>query len=247
MGYWDVLNIEIIHGWGMTEMNPVGTISRRVARRIDLEKSDEEKYQNQIPQGLICPLIEMKIVKPDNYAQELKYDGVEMGELLVRGPTIAKRYYNVEAKHKFFNGWLLTGDIASIQSDYLLVLKDRSKDLIKSGGEWISSVALENEICAMPNVDKAAVIGCKHPKFEERPIAVIQMTEGHDSEDQRPTLDQIKKFLMKTDKFSKFQMPDDVIFDKIPLTGTGKMSKKLYREKLEKEKYVLPDLRKDNQ
>ena len=127
----------------------------------------------------------------------------------------------------------------------MLCLKDRSKDLIKSGGEWISSVSLENEICAMPNIDKVAVIGVKHPKFVERPVAIIQMMDGKDAE--RPSLEDVRAFLMKTEKFGKWQLVDDVIFDKIPLTGTGKMSKKLCREKMEKEKYILPSLRKDNE
>jgi len=243
--YQDELNIEVIHGWGMTETNPVGSIARRVARRCDLNKNDEEKYQNQLPQGLICPLVEVKIVKPDNYAEELKFDGESMGELLIRGPTIAKRYYNIDAQHKFYNGWLLTGDIASIKEDYTLVLKDRSKDLIKSGGEWISSVALENEISGMDGIDKAAVIGVKHPKFQERPIVVIEMKdELKDDDDKKPSLEDVRQYLMKTEKFAKFQLPDDIVFDKIPLTGTGKMSKKDLREKLEKENYVLPELKK---
>merc|ERR1711997_676803 len=101
------------------------------------------------------------------------------------------------------------------------------------GGEWISSVALENEICSMSGVN--------HPKYQERPVVIIQMKND---QNKKPTLDEVKEFLMKTDKFSKFQLPDDVIFDKIPLTGTGKMSKKLCREKMEKEKYILPSLRK---
>merc|ERR1719229_420565 len=115
----------------MTEMNPVGAISRRVCRRSDVNKTDEQKFQNQIPQGLIVPMVQAKIVKPDDYGCELKQNGEEMGELLVRGPMVAKKYYAIDAKHKFYNGWLLTGDIASLQSNYLLVLKDRSKDLIK--------------------------------------------------------------------------------------------------------------------
>merc|ERR1719295_2218505 len=115
-----------------------------------------------------------------------------MGELLVRGPTVCSKYYAVSAEHKFFGGWLLTGDIASIHSDLRLQLKDRSKDLIKSGGEWISSVLLENEICAMKGVDKAAVIGVEHPKYQERPIVVVEMEQkeraknnGDDKEEQK--------------------------------------------------------------
>eukprot|EP01084_Bolivina_argentea_P116904 207645_1 len=235
--FWDELNVEVIHGWGMTETNPVGSIARRVSRRVDLTKTEKEKDANQIPQGVIVPMMEAKIVKPDEYDKELKCDGIDMGELLVRGPFVAKRYYKVDAKHKFHDGWLVTGDIASIQSDYNLVLKDRSKDLIKSGGEWISSVALENEICAMPNVGQVAVVGVSHPKFQERPVVIV---ERIDEKQLTPTLDQIKAFLIKTDKFAKFQFPDDVIYDKIPLTGTGKISKRLCRDKLKTNNYVLP-------
>ena len=224
----------------MTETNPVGTIARRGCRRADLVKSDEELHQNQVVQGVVAPLVQLKIVRPDNYEEELPADGEAMGELLVRGPTVCSKYYGVEAKHKFFRGWLLTGDIASIHSDRRLVLKDRSKDLIKSGGEWISSVLLENEISAMDGVDKAAVVGVKHPKFQERPIVVVEMK----GDAAQPTLEQIREHLMATGKVSKFQLPDDVIFDKIPLTGTGKMSKKVLRDGLEKQKYVLPEFRK---
>jgi len=242
--YWDKLNVEVIHGWGMTELNPVGSIARRVSRRCDLTKTEEEKYQNQLPQGLIAPLVQAKIVRPDNYAEELKHDGEAMGELLVRGPCVCKKYYAVDAQHKFYNGWLLTGDIASINELNVLQLRDRSKDLIKSGGEWISSVALENEISGMDGVDKAAVIGVKHPKFQERPIVVIQMKDDiKDDESKRPSLQQVREFLLKTEKFAKFQLPDDVVFDDVPLTGTGKMNKRELREKLEKENYVLPDLK----
>ncbi len=123
--------------------------------------------------------------------------------------------------------------------DRSLEIKDRSKDLIKSGGEWISSVLLENEISAMDGVDKAAVVAVKHPKYQERPIVVVEMKKGA----QQPTLEQIRAHLMATDKVSKFQLPDDVVFDSIPLTGTGKMSKKAIRERLEKQKYLLPEFR----
>ena len=243
--YWDELGIEVIHGWGMTETTAVGSVSRRVARRCDLNKTDEEKFENQIPQGLMCTLVEAKIVRPDDYTQELEFDGESMGELLIRGPNVAKKYYNIDAQHKFYKGWLLTGDIATITKDYKLILKDRSKDLIKSGGEWISSVALENEIMSINGVDKACVIGVKHPKFQERPIVIIQMKdELKEDETKRPSLEDIKQHLLKTEKFAKYQLPDDVIFDNIPLTGTGKMSKKDCREKLVKENYTLPEFRK---
>lgn len=242
--YHQEMDIEVIHIWGMTECNPLGTISRRVARRSDLGKSEEDLHRNQLLQGLVVPMVEIKLVRADDYDAELPMDGDAMGELLIRGPTVCSNYYAIDAKHKFHGGWLLTGDIAVIHPDQSLELKDRSKDLIKSGGEWISSVFLENEIAAMKGVDKVAVVGVKHPKFQERPIVILQMKQGDDGEE-KPTLMQIKEHLMATEKVSKFQLPDDVIFDEIPLTGTGKISKKLCREKLEKNKYVLPELRKD--
>ena len=241
--YWTQLGVEVVHGWGMTETNPVGSLSRRVQRRNDLGKSASERLANQMPQGVIVPLLQAKVVRPDNYGVTLANDGEAMGELLVRGPTVCTRYYKVEAPHKFHEGWLVTGDIASIRADRTLVLRDRSKDLIKSGGEWISSVALENAICALPGVDKAAVVGVKHPKFQERPVCVIQMA-AEAKEEEKPSLEAVRQFLRETGNFAKFQFPDDIVFDEIPLTGTGKMSKKGVRQKLEEAKYVLPEFRK---
>merc|ERR1711920_148380 len=170
-----------------------GSIARRVCRRADLTKLEEELHENQVVQGVVAPLIHLKIVRPDNYEEELPMDGKAMGELLVRGPTVCRKYYGVDAKHKFFGGWLLTGDIASIHSDGRLELKDRSKDLVKSGGEWISSVLLENEITAMKGARAAAVVAVKHPKYGERPVVIIQMMDGQDEE--KPSLEDVRAFL----------------------------------------------------
>jgi len=256
--FHSTLGIEVIHIWGMTEINPLGTVARRVSRREDLSKSDDQLTQNQLIQGVVVPLVQLKVVSPDDHAKELPMDGEAMGELLVRGPFVCRRYYGVDERRKFFGDWLLTGDIASVHGDMRLQLKDRSKDLIKSGGEWISSVLLENEIAAMDGVGKVAVVAVKHPKFQERPVVVIEMEraqkgdgddDGDDDQKQseeaapRPTLEQIRAHLMATGKVSKFQLPDDVIFESIPLTGTGKISKKALRSLLEEQNYILPKLR----
>lgn len=235
--YWDEWNVEIIHGWGMTETNPVGSVSRRVCRRSDLNKSEDELWKNQIPQGLLCCLVDAKIVNCDNFDEQLEWNGESMGELLVRGPTICKKYFQIDAKEKFHDGWLITGDIATIDADSTLRLCDRSKDLIKSGGEWISSIALENCIMGMSYISKAAVVGVYDVKYGERPVVVLEMV---DESDYRPTLEEINEHIVNDGGFAKFQKVDDVLFFDIPLTGTGKMSKKKVREKLKSEGYKLP-------
>merc|ERR1719244_1750819 len=248
--YHNNFGLEVIHIWGMTEINPLGTIARRVSRREDLLKSESELTQNQLIQGVVVPLVQLKVVSPDDHTKDLPADGKAVGELLARGPFVCSKYYAVSAPHKFHNGWLLTGDIASLHSDMRLQLKDRSKDLIKSGGEWISSVLLENEIAAMSGVGKVAVIAVKHPKFQERPVVVMEMERaqkgggGGDQKEEvveRPTLEEVRKHLMATGKVSKFQLPDDVIFESIPLTGTGKISKKRSEETAGRERLCFAE------
>lgn len=236
--FWNNWKIELIQGWGMTELNPVGAIGRRSVRRMDLTKDNKELTANQQRAGLAPPLVHHKIVDKDNLNKSVNKDGKQTGELLVYGPFVTQSYFNEDYSQKFHDGWLITGDIASITKDEQLIIRDRSKDMIKSGGEWISSVDMENYIMSLDAINNACVIGVKHPKWDERPIVVVQLHK-----DKNVTKEEILKHVAK--KYAKFQVPDDVLFwDVIPLTGTGKMSKKSVREKLEKEKYVLPDLRK---
>ena len=167
----------------------------------------------------------------------LPHDGETVGELCIKGPWIASEYYNDPQPDKFHDGWLVTGDVAKIDSEQYVMIADRSKDLIKSGGEWISSVDLENHIVAMSGVAQAAVVARPHPKWDERPVALVIMSEGNTlkSEDVIEHCGTI---------FAKWQLPDEVIeTDNIPLTSTGKIDKKAIRAKLDEEGYLLPDLR----
>lgn len=232
--YWDTHKIEMIQGWGMTETNPLGTLSRKVAKRSHVNISEDEQFKNIAKAGLAMPGLEIEIF--DEEWQRLPHDGVAVGELCIRGPWIASEYYNDPQPEKFHNGWLVTGDVAKIDSEQYILIADRSKDLIKSGGEWISSVDLENHIVAMPDVAQAAVVAQPHPKWDERPVALVKMVEGK-TLDKSAVLDHCAKI------FAKWQLPDDVIETAaIPLTSTGKIDKKAIRASLEAEGYRLPSL-----
>jgi fatty-acyl-CoA synthase len=233
--YWDELGVEMVQGWGMTETSPLGTVSRRIMKRSQLASSDEDKANNQAKAGQLMPGLEMKIV--DEEFNELPWDGESVGELLIRGPWIAREYYNNDQPTKFHDGWLITGDVAKIDSEAYLMIADRSKDLIKSGGEWISSVDLENHIVALPGVAQACVVAAPHPKWDERPVALVILDD-----DASVTAAEILAHCESN--YAKWQLPDDVLFvDSIPLTGTGKMDKKVVRAGFETDGYLLPDLR----
>ncbi len=233
--YWDTYGVEMVQGWGMTETNPLGTLSRKVAKRSHLKLTEDQQFENVAKAGLLMPGLELEVF--DENWQPVPHDGESVGELLIRGPWIAAEYYNDPQPDKFHDGWLVTGDVAKIDAEEYLMIADRSKDLIKSGGEWISSVDLENHIVALEGVTQAAVVAQPHPKWDERPVAMVILVEGSNV-----TRDLILAHCAKT--FAKWQLPDDVIFvDSIPLTSTGKIDKKKIRADLEEERYKLPDLR----
>lgn len=233
--YWDNYGIEMVQGWGMTETNPLGTLSRKVAKRSHLKLTEDQQFENVAKAGLLMPGLEMEIV--DENWEPVPHDGESVGELLIRGPWIAAEYYNDAQPEKFHDGWLVTGDIAKIDQEEYLMIADRSKDLIKSGGEWISSVDLENHIVSLEGVSQAAVVAQPHPKWDERPVALVVLVEGSNV---------TKELILEhcAQEFAKWQLPDDVIFvDEIPLTSTGKIDKKKIRADLEEQRYKLPDLR----
>ena len=233
--FWTELGVEMIQGWGMTETNPLGTIGRRVGKRSQRSLTDEEKLRNSAKAGQLIPGLEMEIV--DEEFNPLPHDGETVGELLIRGPWIAAEYFNDPQPEKFHDGWLVTGDVAKIDRDQNLLIADRSKDLIKSGGEWISSVDLENHICGMAGVAQAAVVAQPHPKWDERPVAVIVPAAGA-----AVSADEVIGHCETA--FAKWQLPDDVLIEEsIPLTSTGKIDKKCIRADLEQRGYRLPDLR----
>jgi len=233
--YWDTLGIEVIQGWGMTETNPLGTLSRKVAKRSHLGLTEDQQFENIAKAGLLMPGLELEIV--DESWNPLPHDGEAVGELLIRGPWICSSYFNDPQPDKFHDDWLVTGDIAKIDPEQYLIIADRSKDLIKSGGEWISSVDIENHIVSLEGVAQAAVVAQPHPKWDERPIALVIL-----SSNASVTSDMILEHCAEL--FAKWQLPDEIIFvADIPQTSTGKIDKKTIRANLEAENYKLPDLR----
>lgn len=233
--YWDTLGVEMIQGWGMTETSPLVTISRKIAKRAHCQIGEDAQFDNIAKAGQIIPGIELEVVD-DNF-RPLPHDGKSQGEVLVRGPWICDAYFNNPQPDKFHDDWLITGDVGIVDEEEYLILTDRSKDLIKTGGEWISSVDLENHIVAMPGVAQACVVAQPHPKWDERPVALVVRQPGAALD-----AEQIRQYCAA--KFAKWQLPDDVLFvDEIPLTSTGKMDKKVVRAKLREDGYQLPDLR----
>ena len=233
--YWDTLGVEMIQGWGMTETSPLATLSRRVAKRAHRNLSPDHQFENVAKAGQVMPGIEVDIFDED--FNRLPHDGETVGEILIRGPWICSEYYNNPQPEKFHDGWLITGDVGKIDADEYLIISDRSKDLVKSGGEWISSVDLENHIVALEGVAQACVVAQPHPKWDERPVALVVLKPGAEV-----SREAILEHCVKV--FAKWQLPDDVLYvDDIPLTSTGKMDKKVVRADLDAKAYVLPDLR----
>ena len=214
--------IEVLHGWGMTEMSPVGTISRPQPGQ-----DQETRIASRIPQGKRLFGVDLKIVADDG--SRLPNDGVATGELLVRGPAVISGYYNApEATAKAFDadGWFRTGDVARISPAGDLVIVDRTKDLIKSGGEWISSIDLENAAASHPAVAMAAAIAVPHPKWDERPVLAVVLRPG-------AMVSQAEILAHMGQTMAKWQLPDEVAFvETIPMTATGKISKKDLRTQL---------------
>jgi acyl-CoA synthetase (AMP-forming)/AMP-acid ligase II len=215
--------VTVMHGWGMTELSPVGTIGTMKGKHRDLPL--DERIAIKARQGRPMYGVEMKIV--DAEGRRLPHDGEAVGELLVRGPWIVSGYFADEKATRAAideEGWFRTGDMCAIDADGYLRLADRAKDVIKSGGEWISSIDVENAAMAHPDVAEAAVIGLPHPKWSERPLLIVVPKEGR-----RPTKQALIAFL--SDRMAKWMLPDDVTFaDELPHTATGKLLKTKLRE-----------------
>jgi len=221
------LDVEVIHGWGMTEMSPLGTTCKLLAKHEALSEEASQKVLEK--QGRVLFGVDMKIVDGDG--EELPWDGKAFGDLLVRGPWIIERYFRNDA-NPLVDGWFPTGDVATIDPDGYMQITDRSKDVIKSGGEWISSIDIENVAAAHPAVHMAACISVHHPKWDERPLLVVV---------KKPNAEVSKEELLKffEGKVAKWWIPDDVAFvSEIPLTATGKMQKLKLREQFKD--YRLP-------
>jgi len=224
----DVYGVEVLHAWGMTEMSPLGTVCTLKNKHLAL--APDEKMKVRLKQGRGVFGVDMKIV--DDAGHALPWDGQAAGDLLVKGHWIIRDYFKSEAPPPLVDGWFPTGDVATIDADGYMQITDRSKDVIKSGGEWISSIEIENIAMGHPAVAMAACIGIRHPKWDERPIVVVVKRFGLDV-----TRDELIAFYQG--KTAKWQIPDDVVFvDSIPLGGTGKIQKSKLRDTLSH--YRLP-------
>ena len=213
----DKHNMQILHLWGMTETTPLATVGR--LKRHMNEWHPDQQYEVRAKQGWPAPFVELRIMRPEE--GEAPWDGTTPGELEVRGPWVAGSYFEApDQAHRWTaDGWFKTGDVATIDEEGIVKIVDRAKDLVKSGGEWISSVDLENTLMGHPAVKEACVFGVPHPKWQERPMAVVVLKEGVAA-----TPDELRAFLAKS--FAKWQLPDAFVFlDAIPRTSVGKFKK----------------------
>lgn len=227
--FHDEFDVDVVQGWGMTETSPIGTLSNLTPELEALPYDESMKWR--VKQGVPPLGVELKL---KNYAgQEMPHDGETYGRLMIKGPTIAKGYFKEEGGDILdHEGFFDTGDVSTVDEHGFMQITDRAKDVIKSGGEWISSIEIENIAVGHPKVELAAVIGAAHPKWDERPVLIIKLKPG-ETEDKQEHLD----FLVG--KIAKWWMPDDVVFvDDIPLGATGKIDKKLLRERMKD--YQLP-------
>ncbi len=230
--YQTQFNAPILHAWGMTELSPVGSVAQLKRHMLDWPAA--EQFSVRAKQGTAVPGVEARVVDIDGRA--LPWDGQSFGELQVRGPWVIRAYYNDErGADSFQDGWFRTGDVATIDEEGYIQIVDRTKDLVKSGGEWISTVELENAIMGHPQVLEAAVIAVPHPRWQERPLACVVPRA-----DAKDTLSpgEILEFL--STRVAKWQLPDEVIFiESVPKTSVGKFDKKVLRERFKD--YQLPD------
>jgi len=212
--------IEVVHAWGMTETSPLGTASRLQKQHLDLP--EEEQFDVIAKQGVEMAGIDIRIMQ-DNGSVAPR-DGETVGEIEVRGNWVISDYYKVKSDNFSEDGWFRTGDVGNIDKEGYMQITDRKKDLIKSGGEWISSLDLENTIMSHPLVKEAAVISIPDEKWTERPLAVV-VAHG----DKRPDVEDLKGTMLLT--FAKYQIPDQFVFiDEVPKTSVGKFDKKRLRQ-----------------
>ncbi len=231
--FQNVYGVRVFHAWGMTETSPLGTTSSFKPEVADL--SVEEKMDVQCMVGHPPFTVDLRIT--DDEGSELDWDGKTQGKLWVRGPGVVKRYLKGEKDAAGNDNWFDTGDVATIDENAYVRITDRSKDVIKSGGEWISSIDMENAAVAHPGVAEAAAIGIVHPKWDERPILVVVKAPGED-----PKAEEIIELASKG--LAKWQRPDDVVFvEELPHTATGKISKLHLRQRLADMNYKLPEFR----
>jgi fatty-acyl-CoA synthase len=231
--FQDNYGVRVFHAWGMTETSPLGTTS---SFKPEVEVlSDKEKVDVQTSVGHPPFSVDLRIT--DDEGNELEWDGQTQGRLWIRGPGVVKQYLKKGEDATVGGNWFDTGDVATMDENAYVRITDRSKDVIKSGGEWISSIDMENAAVAHPGVAEAAAIGIPHPKWDERPILVIVKAPDADP-------DPAEIVELASEGLAKWQRPDDVVFmDELPHTATGKISKLHLRQQLEKMDYKLPEFR----
>ncbi|MFM8894058.1 MAG: AMP-binding protein, partial [Actinomycetales bacterium] len=230
-GFRQAIGLPIMQAWGMTETSPLASVAK--VRSTDVDRPEEEQADIRASIGVAVLGVDFRVVDQVS-GEEVPWDGATSGELQVAGPWIAREYYDDDRSPESFtaDGWLKTGDVATVDQHGFLRIVDRTKDVVKSGGEWISSVELENEIMANPKVAEAAVIGVKHPKWSERPLACVVVKPG-----ETLTRDDVLAWL--DGRVAKWWLPDDVVFiDEIPKTSVGKFSKRDLRDRFAD--HVLP-------
>ncbi|WP_299892692.1 long-chain-fatty-acid--CoA ligase [uncultured Ruegeria sp.] len=219
----ETYGVDTVHAWGMSEMSPLGTTNNPLAKHRNL--SIEAQHKQRENQGRPPYGVELKIVDDDG--NDLPHDGETQGDLMVRGHWVLDSYFQLQDQGLLQDGWFATGDVATLDPDGYMTIRDRSKDIIKSGGEWISSVELENIAVANPKLATAAVVGVPHPKWDERPLLVAVKAEG-----ENPTEEELLAFF--DGKIAKWQIPDKVVFvDALPLNATGKVLKRNLRADFE--------------
>ncbi|GAB4434788.1 MAG: hypothetical protein Kow0031_16550 [Anaerolineae bacterium] len=221
---YERMGVNVLHAWGMTEMSPVGTAS--ILQQHHQALPEHEQWDIKAKQGYVIPGVEMRLM--NEQGEELPWDGTTMGEIQVRGPWIARQYFQVEPTPDTFtaDGWFRTGDVATIDDDGYMNITDRTKDLVKSGGEWISSVALENALMAHPKVAEAAVIAIPDEKWDERPLAAVVLAPDAGE----VAAEELTAHLAPN--FAKFWLPDRYVFvTEIPKTSVGKFDKKVLRHR----------------
>jgi fatty-acyl-CoA synthase len=226
--FQDDYGVEVTHAWGMTETSPLGTEAMPTAKTLALDA--EGQFRQRMKQGRPPLTVEMKVTDEANSA--LPHDGKTSGHLKVKGPFVARSYYGEPGEILDADGFFDTGDVATIDPFGFMQITDRAKDVIKSGGEWISSIEIENLATGHPKAELAAVIGVRHPKWDERPILLVKLKPGETA-----TRQDFLDFL--EGKIARWWTPDDVLFvSDIPLGPTGKVDKKVLRERMKN--YVLP-------
>jgi len=216
---FDKFGVRVIQPWGMTETSPIATVCTLKPQLQSLP--EDQAYELRAKQGLPSPFIEVRAIGDHG---EVPWDGHTPGELEIRGPFVAESYYKMNEENRWSpDGWLRTGDVVTIDPEGYVKITDRTKDLIKSGGEWISSVDVENALVAHPAVAEAAVVAIPHPKWQERPLAIVVVKPGLTISE-----DELRAFL--TERFAKWQLPDDFVFvPELPHTSTGKLLKSQLR------------------